>query len=149
MRERMAAHYRDPPFWDVKNRRGGLIDIEFIAQYLQLREAARHPEMLRQNTTAALLALAEVGALPAEAADDLVGALRLWRNLQGLIKLTVNEPFDEDAAAPALKQLLARGAGAVDFAALKTDMDAAAQKAMGHYRAIVEAAAELAEDKAP
>jgi [glutamine synthetase] adenylyltransferase / [glutamine synthetase]-adenylyl-L-tyrosine phosphorylase len=148
MRERMAAHYRDPPAWDVKNRRGGLIDIEFIAQYLQLREAAQHPKTLRQNTTEALLTLVRAGALGAGAARELVGALRLWRNLQGLIKLTVNEPFDEDAAAPALKQLLARGAGAVDFAGLKTDMEAAAQKAIGHYRAIVEAA-DLAEDKAP
>ena len=128
MRQRMAAQHRDPPFWDLKHRRGGLIDIEFIAQYLQLREAAQHPETLRQNTTEALLALARAGALDAAAAADLVAALRLWRNLQGLIKLTVDEPFDEDAAAPALKQLLARGAGAVDFAGLKTDMESAAQK---------------------
>jgi glutamate-ammonia-ligase adenylyltransferase len=149
MRERMAAQHRDPPSWDVKHRRGGLVDIEFIAQYLQLREGTLHPEALCQNTRAALAAMTEAGALAAGPAGELVAALSLWRNVQGLIKLTVAEPFDEDAAAPALKDLLARGAGAVDFARLKADMDAAARRTMGHYRAIVEAAQEPAEDKGP
>ena len=139
MRGRMAEQHRSPPIWDAKHRRGGLIDIEFIAQFLQLREAARHPEALRQNTAAALAALARAGALAQPAADELLDALTLWRNVQGLIKLTVAEPFDETTASPALKLLLARGAGAVDFARLKSDMEAAASCALGHYRAIVEA----------
>ncbi|HEX7967551.1 MAG TPA: bifunctional [glutamine synthetase] adenylyltransferase/[glutamine synthetase]-adenylyl-L-tyrosine phosphorylase, partial [Stellaceae bacterium] len=115
MRRRMAEQHRDPSVWDVKHRRGGLIDVEFIAQYLQLREAAVRPQVLHQNTAAALAALAEAGALMEAVAEDLLAALRLWRNVQGLIKLTVEEPFDEGAAAPALKALLARCAGAVDF----------------------------------
>jgi len=139
MRERMAAHHRNPSLWDVKHRRGGLIDIEFIAQYLQLREAAKKPQVLRQNTALALAALARAGALAPRAAEELAEALDLWRNVQGLIKLTVDEPFDESAAAPALKLLLARGAGAVDFDGLKADMEAAGERAVGHYRAIVEA----------
>ena len=141
MRRRMAEQHRHPPPWEVKHRRGGLVDIEFIAQYLQLREAARHPSVLRQNTDAALAAAAEIGALDPKAAAELGAALRLWHNVQGLLKLTVAEPFDEEAATPALKTLLARGAGAVDFAGLKSDMEAAAARALGHYRAIVEAEA--------
>jgi glutamate-ammonia-ligase adenylyltransferase len=141
MRRRIAEQHRDPSPWDVKHRRGGLIDIEFIAQFLQLREAARRPEVLRQNTAAAFAQLAAVGALEGRAAAELDAALRLWRDVQGLIKLTVTEPFDEDTATAALRLLLARGAGAVDFAALKSDMEAAAGRALGHHRAIVEAAA--------
>jgi glutamate-ammonia-ligase adenylyltransferase len=141
MRNRMAESRRNPGFWDVKHRRGGLVDIEFIAQYLQLREAAQHPEILRQNTAAALAALAEAGFLGTGAATELLAALKLWHDVQGLIKLTVAEPFDEATATPALKALLARGAGAVDFAALKADMEAAATRALGHYRAIIEAEA--------
>ena len=141
MRRRMEEQHRNPSFWEVKHRRGGLIDIEFIAQYLQLREAARHKQVLRQNTAAALAALSAAGALDPLAADELCGALWLWRDVQGLIKLTTAEPFDEAQATPALKALLARGAGAVDFAALKADMEAAATRALGHYRAIVEAEA--------
>jgi glutamate-ammonia-ligase adenylyltransferase len=141
MRQRMAEQHRNPPPWDVKHRRGGLIDIEFIAQYLQLRDAAAQPKVLHQNTGAALAALAEAGGLEAGAADELLATLRLWRNLQGLLKLTVEEPFDENAAPPALKALLARGAGAVDFDRLKTDMDAAAARALACFDALVEAPA--------
>jgi glutamate-ammonia-ligase adenylyltransferase len=150
MRRRMAEQQRNPPLWEVKHLRGGLVDIEFIAQYLQLREAAHHKEVLRQNTAASLAALAEIGALDGGVAADLLAALRLWRNVQGLIKLTVAEPFDEAAATPALRTLLARGAGAVDFAALKSDMEAAAARTLAHYRAIVEAEAETnPEERAP
>jgi [glutamine synthetase] adenylyltransferase / [glutamine synthetase]-adenylyl-L-tyrosine phosphorylase len=141
MRRRMAEQHRNPLFWDVKHRRGGLIDIEFIAQYLQLREAARNKQVLRQNTAEALAALAAAGALEPGAAEQLRAALLLWRDVQGLIKLTLDEPFDEARASPALKALLARGAGAVDFASLKTDMEAAASRTLGHYRAIIEAEA--------
>jgi len=141
MRRRMAEQHRNPPTWELKHRRGGLVDIEFIAQYLQLREAAHRPEVLQQNTAAALAALARAGALEAGAAEDLLAALRLWHNLQGLIKLTAEEPFDESAASPALKQLLARGIGAVDFARLKVDMEAAAARALALYRSLVEARA--------
>ena len=142
MRRRMEESRKSSSFWDIKHRRGGLVDVEFIAQYLQLREAARHPRLLRQNTAAALGALAEAGLLAAKPAEELLAALELWRDVQGLIKLTVVEPFDEAAATPALKALLARGAGAVDFAALKADMDAAATRVLGHYRAIIEAEAQ-------
>jgi glutamate-ammonia-ligase adenylyltransferase len=141
MRRRMEEQHRNPSFWEVKHRRGGLVDIEFIAQDLQLREAARHKQVLRQNTAAALEALAAAGALDPLAADELCGALWLWRDVQGLIKLTTAEPFDEAQATPALKALLARGAGAVDFAALKADMEAAASRTLGYYRAIIEAEA--------
>ena len=41
MRERIAAEHPHPAAWDLRNRRGGMVDIEFIAQYLMLREAAR------------------------------------------------------------------------------------------------------------
>ena len=142
MRRRMAEQHRNPPLWEVKHLRGGLVDIEFAAQYLQLRDAAEKPQVLRQNTARALAAVADASALDRRVAAELIAALRLWRNVQGLIKLTVTEPFDEAAATPALKLLLARGAGAVDFAALKSDMEAAASRTLGHYRAIVEAEAE-------
>jgi glutamate-ammonia-ligase adenylyltransferase len=144
MRRRIAEQHREPPFLEVKHRRGGMIDIEFIAQYLQLREAAQRPFVLHQQTRAALVALQEAGVLEAQGASDLLAALRLWRNVQGLLKLTVEEPFDEAQASPALRALLAKGAGAVDFVALKADMGAAAGRALALYEELVEAPAAAA-----
>jgi glutamate-ammonia-ligase adenylyltransferase len=137
MRERIADQHRAPPRFELKHRRGGMVDIEFIAQYLQLREASHHPSVLHQNTSAALAALAEAGVLPREAAVTLTAALALWRNAQGVLKLTAEEPFDDAAAAPALKALIAAGAGAIDFTALAADMEAKAASALAWYDRIV------------
>jgi glutamate-ammonia-ligase adenylyltransferase len=137
MRRRMEETHRDPPLWQVKHRRGGMVDIEFIAQYFQLREAARRPELLETNTIAALEGLERARVLATDVADELIAALTLWRNVQGLLKLTAEEPFDEEAASPALKAILAAGAGSVDFATLKEDMEAAGLRASARYHALI------------
>jgi len=137
MRRRIAAQHPKPPLWEVKHLRGGLVDAEFIAQYLMLLGAAQHPEVIRANTSAALLALAEAGLLTAEAASALVAALKLWRQVQSALKLVLDDALDEATASPALKSVLARGAGAVDFDGLKLDMIAAAKTVLARYRAIV------------
>ncbi len=149
MRRRIAEQHPNPAPFDVKHRAGGMIDIEFIAQYLQLRDGARAPDILHPGTAAALAAAADAESLPAAAAATLIAALRLWRNVQGMVKLAVVEPFDETAAPPALLQLLARAAGAVDFAGLAADMEAAADRGralfetmIGHPAALVEASNE-------
>ena len=132
----------------MKHARGGLVDIEFIVQFLQLRDAAAKPKLLEVNTLSALKKLMAGGSLARDAADDLIGALAIWRDVQGLVKLTAEEPFDEDAATPALKALLAAGADAVDFPTLKEKMRAAAQQAFARYtEIIVQPAAAAARDK--
>jgi glutamate-ammonia-ligase adenylyltransferase len=138
MRDRIAVQHPDPSPWDIKHRRGGLIDAEFLAQYLMLRHAAERPEVMHANTSAALAALAEVGFLNGTIAQELITALALWRQLQGTLKLVLDETLDEATAPPALTAMLARNAGAVDFASLKVDMTAAAETVCAHYRAIIE-----------
>ncbi|MGH6977564.1 MAG: hypothetical protein ACREED_11110 [Stellaceae bacterium] len=150
MRARIADAHRNPSPFDVKHRRGGMVDIEFTAQYLQLHDAARMPEVLHANTQAALTALAAASALTSTDANTLISALRLWRNLHGLLKLTVPDPFDEAGTPAAVKDLIARGAAAIDFMVLKQDMDAAARVAHDLFHRLVEAAAaKMAEERAP
>ena len=54
MREKLAAQFPGRDIWDIKFAPGGLVDIEFIAQTLQLCHAQRNPSVLDQNTIAAL-----------------------------------------------------------------------------------------------
>ena len=95
MRRRIADEHRDPPIWHVKHRRGGLVDIEFIVQFLQLRDAAAKPEVLDVNTIDALAKLGAAGSIAQDVAGEFAAALTLWRDVQGLLKLTAEEPFDE------------------------------------------------------
>jgi glutamate-ammonia-ligase adenylyltransferase len=144
MRRRIADQHRHPPLFEVKHVPGGMVDIEFIVQYLLLREAWRQPDLLRQNTVAALRALAAADIIAAENAATLRHALLLWRNVQCLVKLAVEEPLDESQTPAGLQALLARGAGVVDFTALKVDMVTAAAQARACYEMIVEQPAAVA-----
>jgi glutamate-ammonia-ligase adenylyltransferase len=145
----MAAQHPRPPLWEVKHSRGGLVDAEFIAQYLMLRHAADHPEVIQPNTSAALAALAQIGAIDEAAASEIMLALALWRQVQGVLKLVLDEPLEVEAAPPALKAVLARGADAVDFGRLKVDMIAAAATVLQHYRTLIETPAEQARTRLP
>ncbi|MCR6632370.1 MAG: bifunctional [glutamine synthetase] adenylyltransferase/[glutamine synthetase]-adenylyl-L-tyrosine phosphorylase [Magnetospirillum sp.] len=82
MRERMAREHKADSRWEVKHLRGGLVDIEFTAQYLQLRWGREHPEILSTNTRDALERAAQAGLLAGADLDALVAAWRLWSAVQ-------------------------------------------------------------------
>ncbi|HYE47464.1 MAG TPA: bifunctional [glutamine synthetase] adenylyltransferase/[glutamine synthetase]-adenylyl-L-tyrosine phosphorylase [Caulobacter sp.] len=146
-RERTAADVRDmrqlmeeerPPSgpWDLKLGPGGLVDIEFAAQFLQLAEApAGGP--LRQNTGEALAALAQAGMASADRLAALERAWRMQQDLSQLLKVALEDGADPEAEPRALKALLARAGGARDFRTLKTALAKAQREARGAYEALV------------
>ena len=93
MRERIAKEKGTDDIWDLKQVRGGLVDLEFIAQYLQLRYAAAHPEVLDQNTVEAFRKLRDAGVLSAEHADVLIPATRLLHDLTQILRLCLEGPL--------------------------------------------------------
>jgi glutamate-ammonia-ligase adenylyltransferase len=113
---------RDP--WELKQARGGLVDLEFIAQYVQLANAEAHPQVLSQNTVAALTRLGEAGLLPPAAAEALLPAARLLNNLTQVLRLCLDGPFEPAKAPDGLKALLARAGEAPDFRHLEADLAA-------------------------
>ncbi len=148
MRQRiMKQHPGDEPF-AIKYRRGGLLDIEFIAQYLQLGHAAGGADILSANTETALDKLMFAGYLDPSIGGDLKASLTLWRNLQAVIRLTAADGFDAEAAPDGQRDLLARVGNLPDFGALQEQVDAMAKIAYRHYQTLVEEpAAEFREAK--
>jgi glutamate-ammonia-ligase adenylyltransferase len=144
MRRRMAQQHGGAGEWDLKQVRGGLVDVEFIAQYLQLANAAAAPTVLATNTTDALAKLASAGLLAADLADALIEATRLWRRLQALQRLTAGSGLDEAALPAGLRQAFAVAGRAPDFAALKARMADARATVHGAFEALVVAPAAAA-----
>lgn len=89
MRDRMMRELRPHGPWDVKLHAGGLVDIEFIAQTLQLVHARDADYRCSQTTHIALQRLIQVGAIAATDAKLLIKAERLWRTIQGMLRITV------------------------------------------------------------
>jgi len=94
MRTRMLeTHPGDPR--NVKHARGGLVDIEFIVQYLILAHACDLPELTANTGTIALLAVAaRAGLIPAELAEQARQAYRYYRRLQHAARLNESERTD-------------------------------------------------------
>ena len=98
MRNRMATEHGTNDIFAIKHVRGGLVDIEFIVQYLQLRDAAERPEVMRTGTLDALRALAKAGSIDAARSEELMSAADLFYNIQAMRRLSLSGKFDEDSA---------------------------------------------------
>ncbi|HRB96367.1 MAG TPA: bifunctional [glutamate--ammonia ligase]-adenylyl-L-tyrosine phosphorylase/[glutamate--ammonia-ligase] adenylyltransferase [Nitrosomonas sp.] len=89
MREKMLDVHPNPtPLFDIKHDRGGIIDVEFIVQYLVLGYASQFPQLTGNIGNIALLKLAgELGLVPAELATQVRTAYREYRRLQHRFRL--------------------------------------------------------------
>ena len=89
MRDKMlSAHPNDSTLFDIKHDRGGLIDVEFIVQYLVLGYSSQFPELTRNAGNLALLKVASrlglITEMEAQAAHD---AYRRLREMQHALRL--------------------------------------------------------------
>ena len=89
MRKRMLdAHPNTSELLDLKHDRGGIIDVEFIVQYLVLANASAHPELTANAGNIALLRkAAELGLIDAPLAEEVRNAYRTYRQLQHALRL--------------------------------------------------------------
>lgn len=127
MRARMI---RDLPFhgpWDVKLRPGGLVEVEFISQVLQLIHARDHPSVHNPATRLALRRLRDAGALCSADAEVLTQAHHVWRTIQGMLRITVGQlgtgALPPASTGPLLRAVADAGIQAVDIPALLLKLD--------------------------
>jgi len=130
MRARMLRELPADGPWDVKLRPGGQVEVEFIAQTLQLV----HGGAGRFSTTTrlALGQLRDAGALPDADADLLICADRVWRTVQGMLRITYGRApptrLSDAAAGGLLRALSAAGVPTVDLPDLGATLDGLADK---------------------
>jgi [glutamine synthetase] adenylyltransferase / [glutamine synthetase]-adenylyl-L-tyrosine phosphorylase len=116
MRLRMAETFPGKNVWDLKYAPGGLVDIEFIVQTLQLVHGPARPDILDTNTIAALEKLRAAKFLSAADGDVLIEAARLQHALTQVLRIALDEPPNIEYATPGLKALLTHAAEAGSFA---------------------------------
>jgi glutamate-ammonia-ligase adenylyltransferase len=123
MRAAIAKEKGDADPWDLKYAAGALVDIEFIAQYLQLAYAAAIPDILETSTARMLEKAARLGVLAPEDAAVLRPAVRLYHDLTQILRLCLSGPFDPATASAGVLGLLARAADLPDFPALQAHVE--------------------------
>lgn len=85
---------------DLKRGAGGIIDIEFITQYLQILHAHRSPEVLQQNSWRALKALRISGVLAVGDYQELHEAYDFLRYVEGRLRIVHNRSVSEWPESP-------------------------------------------------
>jgi len=150
MRARLDREKGAPLESDLKQGRGGMIDVEFIVQYLLLRHGpdlmeaqsdlydGTIPETLDRLASASILSAADAAAL--------AGAYRLWQRLQGILRLTHGEGKPLIEADRALRPLLTRAAEVQSFDDVLDACRARAKRVSAIYDSIIgDPAARLSE----
>lgn len=122
MRTAIAREKGDSNPWDFKYAAGGLVDLEFIAQYLQLVHAHSHPEILDTSTAGVLDKARQLKLVSVEDAEVLRPAAQLYHDLTQILRLCLAGPFDAKTAGPGLLRLLTRAADVPDFATLNVTL---------------------------
>ena len=107
----MASARRRRGQWNVKVGDGGIRDIEFFVQILQLVNAARHPRLKSTSTLRSLSGLAECGLVPAEDVRDMRAAYLFLRRLENRLQMVDEQQTHELPEDPAHRLVLARSLG--------------------------------------
>jgi [glutamine synthetase] adenylyltransferase / [glutamine synthetase]-adenylyl-L-tyrosine phosphorylase len=133
-----------PPrdIWDFKLIPGGLIDIEFVAQYLRLIAPARARgkdlpvDTYGLSTAEALKAFGEDLAERADL-DTCLEALRLFTELSQIIRLCVDGPFDAKDAPAGLVERICRAGDCPDIATLEGEVKRLSGEVRGVFQRVV------------
>jgi glutamate-ammonia-ligase adenylyltransferase len=119
MRRAIALEKGEDDIWDLKYAAGGMVDIDFIAQYLQLAHAAEKPDILDVSTLHVLDNAARLGVLPQSSTEILRSAVRLYHDLTQILRLCVSERFNPETSGEDLLRIMARAGDAPDFSSLQ------------------------------
>ncbi len=111
MRERMEREIagESPGRYHSKLGRGGVVDVEFAVQFLQLVHGAAHPDVRSASTPQALAALAAAGLLAPQDHAPLLRGYRFLRRVESRLRIVRDRSVDRlPESGPELLRLARR-----------------------------------------
>ncbi len=117
---------------NIKTGRGGMVDVEFLVQYLQLLHAGQQPELRQQNTLDLLQVMGEKKLIPLADAELLSSGYKFLRRLENKLRLLYDQSMNELSAEPKKLRKVARSLGYEDFGV------APEQEFLAEYRGVTE-----------
>jgi len=97
--------------FNIKTGRGGMVDVEFLTQFLQLKYGAQHPELRCQSTLEALRSLAACSLLTDTEHQLLSSGYKFLRRLENRLRLVHDQSINELSNEPRYLRKLARRLG--------------------------------------
>ncbi|MET0527309.1 MAG: bifunctional [glutamine synthetase] adenylyltransferase/[glutamine synthetase]-adenylyl-L-tyrosine phosphorylase [Microvirga sp.] len=128
MRGLIAQEKGDDNPWDLKLAKGGLTDLDFIAQALVLAHSAQHPTLIGTAPEATFYEASKAGLIGEDDARTLIEAHRLFNAIFQWQRLTIEGDFDATSVPPAILKRLAVVAGLPDAKVLLNHLNATRQQ---------------------
>lgn len=122
---------------DVKLGPGGIREIEFVVQALQLIRGGRDKRLQTPSLLAALPLLDRGKLLPAGAADELHAAYEFLRRLENRLQMRADEQTHRLPKTPAAQAQMIRAMGAADWNALTAELARRRGIVTRHFRAVL------------
>ncbi len=97
--------------FNIKTGRGGMVDVEFIVQYLQILHGSAHPQLQSNNTLQALAAMQEQGLLSEATHSVLENGYKFLRRLENRLRLVHDQSVNEISGDRAYLAKLAKRLG--------------------------------------
>ena len=113
------------------------MDLEMIAQYLQIRHAAEQPDILRRDSISVFEKAGELGLVDKNTAGELADAAVFWRNLQGMLILTAGSNQTDDDASNQLKRSFGRNYSSSMLETFADDIQRTAELVKDRYARII------------
>lgn len=135
MRDRMERELGSAT--DLKVGKGGIIDVEFAAQYLQLAHGHAHPSLRVPTTRGALRAAAALGLADADSLEILDEGYALWRLIEHRLRVVHDRPVHHLPTDPDELARLARRCGFPDSAALQARVAAAQREVRAAFERVL------------
>ncbi|MBB3608830.1 bifunctional [glutamine synthetase] adenylyltransferase/[glutamine synthetase]-adenylyl-L-tyrosine phosphorylase [Rhizobium sp. BK602] len=140
MRELIEQEKPPESIWDMKLVSGGLVDIEFIAQYLRLIAPARGVGIDANGlSTGEALKLLGASLMDRNDLDLCLEALHLYTELSQLIRLCVDGPFDPAKAPSGLIELVCRAGDCPDIRTLEAELKRLSKAVRKIFQSVVKA----------
>jgi glutamate-ammonia-ligase adenylyltransferase len=137
MRERIAKEHGSANLWELKYVDGGLMDIDFMAQYLVLLHAPNTPGAKPGSAIKIFDWLRHSGRMPPDVAMELIQCERFLGQVFNMLRLCSDRTFDEKTAQEGLKKLLVESVREASFDALRARLIQVEQSVHGHYTTLL------------
>lgn len=121
--------------WDMKLVPGGIIDLEFIAQFAVLTGNVEGP--IIAHSTAEVLTKLKAGFAAPVVTDQLVGAANLYTELTQIIRLCLNSDTRREDFPPGLGDLLCRACDLPDLGRVETHLEDTAKSVRKTFNAVL------------
>ncbi len=122
---------------DIKRGPGGIREIEFLAQALQLIRGGREDALRERRLQPALRALRDARHLSDDACDGLIAAYRFLRLLENRLQMLRDAQTQRLPEDPATRARLAQGLGEPDWASLHARLQAHRQRVTREFDALL------------